>query len=141
MSARILLCLALIGCASKPTGDLTAEQMSEVVVREQPALAACYQAGLDRTPYTHEFQVQAALHIRPDGSVAKVELDQTGLSGLGACVERSIRSWHFPQAQAETHASLPIVFQPKVKKELPPNVQLPPGFKVVQDDPSLQDAP
>jgi hypothetical protein len=126
----------MLGCTPKPSGgDLSAEQMSVVVAREQPALASCYQAGLDRSPYEHEFRVQAVLQIRPDGSVANVDLDQTGLSGLGACVKKSIRGWQFPKAAAETRASLPIVFKPKIEKAKPGNFKLPPGFQVLDDEP------
>lgn len=134
----VMTALSAMSACNKPTGggDLSPEQMGQVVAREQPALAVCYQAGLDRTPYEHEFRVQAVLHIRPDGSVATVKLDQTGLSGLGACLEKSIRAWHFPTAQADTHASLPIVFQPTIKKELPPNIQLP-NAHILQADGKL----
>lgn len=108
-------------------------QLSEVVAREQPTLEACYQAGLDRTPYDHEFRIQAKLAIRRDGTVEKVELDQAGLQGLGPCLEQTIRTWRFPRAEDDTLASLPIVFRPKVEKVLPENLQLPPGFKVLPD--------
>jgi len=105
--------------------------MSEVVTREQPALEHCYQAGLDETPYDHEFQIQAVLRIAPDGRVTDVELDQTGIAGLGNCVKKALRSWQFPQAQVETRAKLPLVFHPKVEhiQKPPPHLQLP-GFQV-----------
>jgi hypothetical protein len=130
-----VLCMSLcdvIACRPPADGELSAEQMSAVVTQEQDKLQSCYQDGLDRTPYEHEFRLQAQLRIRPNGSVAEVELDQPGLSGLGSCIEQTIRGWQFPTAKNETRASLPLVFHPKVVKSLPPNVQLPPGFKVVQ---------
>lgn len=131
-----LACLIVIltgSAACKPKGgDLTTQQLSEVVGREQPSLAPCYQAGLDRTPYEHEFKVEAKLSIRPDGSVSQVELDQNGLQGMGPCLEKTILGWKFPQAKAETYASLPIVFRPKVVNTVPEGVKLPPGFQVLQ---------
>jgi hypothetical protein len=121
------------GCGGK-RGDLSVQQLSEVVAREQDSLTPCYQAGLDATPYEHEFRIQATLDIKPNGKVSKVQLDQTGLRGLGPCVEKAIRAWQFPTAKAETRASLPIIFRPKVVKTLPDGMQLPPGFKLLQDD-------
>jgi len=132
----LTLVLAAVGC--RPSGgDLSVEQLSEVVVREQPSLEACYQSGLDRTPYEHEFRIQAKLSIRPDGSVQKVELDQSGLQGLGPCLDKAIRAWRFPRAKAETLASLPIVFRPKVEKALPENLPLPEAFKMLSGDKRL----
>ena len=106
--------------------------MAAVVAREQDSLEPCYQAGLEATPYDHEFRIEAKLKIKPDGSVSKVELDQTGLRGVGPCVSKVILGWKFPTAKAETHAALPIIFRPKVVKTLPEGV-LPPGFQVLQD--------
>ena len=134
--ACVLLALSAAGCR-RSQKDLTVAQLSDVVAREQPTLEACYQAGLDRTPYDHEFRIQARLSIRRDGSVEKVELDQSGLQGLGPCLEQTIRTWRFPQAEDDTLASLPIVFRPKVEKVLPENLQLPPGFKLLPQDKSL----
>lgn len=128
-----LLAAALGACGPKPGEDLSTAQMTQVVEREQPTLQACYQAGLERTPYSHEFRIQAVLDIKPDGSVSKVSLDQNGLQNLGPCVEKAIRTWRFPEAKAPTRASLPIVFQPKVEKSLPENFKLPPGFQVLQE--------
>ena len=119
-------------CRPTAEHDLSVAQLTEVVAREQGSLDACYQAALDKSPYDHEFRIQTRLYIRKDGSVAKVGLDQTGLRGIGPCVEKTIRSWKFPPAQEETHASLPIIFRPKIEKTLPPDFKLPPGFSVVQ---------
>lgn len=126
------LAVAASGCR-KGGGDLSTQQLSNVVAREQPSLEPCYQAGLERTPYEHEFRIEAKLSIKPDGSVTKVELDQTGLQGMGPCIEQTIRGWRFPEAKAETHASLPLIFRPKVVESLPDNVQIPPGFKILND--------
>lgn len=134
-SILLLMAAALCatGCGSKG-GELSVQQLSEVVAREQDSLTPCYQAGLDATPYEHEFRIQAVLEIKPTGKVSKVELDQTGLRGLGPCVEKAIRTWQFPTAKAETRASLPIIFRPKVVKTLPDGTKLPPGFKLFQPD-------
>lgn len=131
-SIALLCAVAASGCR-KSGGDLSTQQLSEVVTREQPTLEPCYQAGLERTPYEHEFRIEAKLSINPDGTVSKVELDQNGLQGMGPCIDKTIRSWRFPEAKAATHASLPLIFRPKVVESLPDNVQIPPGFKILND--------
>ena len=132
-SLLLLIALALCaGCRPSRGHDLSTEQLTAVVAREQGSLDPCYQSALDKTPYDHEFQIQTTLHIRKDGSVANVTLDQAGLRGIGPCVEKAIRAWKFPPAEDETRARLPIIFRPKVERQLPPDLKLPPGFKVVQ---------
>jgi hypothetical protein len=128
-----VLALMSAGGCRKSGGDLTTQQLSEVVAREQPTLEPCYQAGLERTPYEHEFRIEAKLSVNPDGTVSNVELDQTGLQGMGPCIEKTIRGWRFPQAKAATHASLPLIFRPKVVQSLPDNIQIPPGFEILND--------
>jgi len=128
-----LALMLAVGACRKSGGDLTTHQLSEVVAREQPTLEPCYQAGLDNTPYEHEFRIEAKLSINPDGSVSNVELDQNGLQGMGPCIDKTIRGWRFPQAKAATHASLPLIFRPKVVDRLPDNVQIPPGFEILND--------
>ena len=137
MNARgatsLLAACALLGAAcQRPSGgDLSVEQLTAVVAREQDALEPCYQTALDKQPYDHEFRIEARLRIRPDGSVSKVGIDKEGLKGVGPCVEKAIRTWKFPPAREETRASLPIIFRPKVVKTLPDDLKLPPGFQVV----------
>jgi len=132
-AAYLFLLLLLWGACSRASGgDLSIDQLNEVVVREHHSLEHCYQTSLDNTPYEHEFRIQADLRIRPDGQVAELELDQAGLRGLGPCIEKTIRSWHFPPAKTETRARLPIVFQPKVLKAAPQN--LPKGFRVLTEE-------
>jgi hypothetical protein len=122
----------LSACRPASGHDLSVDQLTAVVAREQGSLDPCYQTALDKNPYHHEFQIQTTLHIRKDGSVAKVGLDQQGLQGIGPCIEAAIRAWKFPSAQAETHAKLPIIFRPKVVTSLPADLKLPPGFKVLE---------
>ena len=119
-------------CRRHSGGDLSIEQLSGVVAREQASLEPCYQNALDKRPYDHEFRIETRLRIRPDGSVSNVGIDQEGLPGVSPCVEQTIRTWKFPQAREETQASLPIIFRPKVVKTLPEDLKLPPGFQVMQ---------
>jgi hypothetical protein len=123
------LALCLSACHAAHGRDLSVAQLSDVVAREQPSLDHCYQDSLDQAPYEHEFRIEATLHIEPDGHVAKVQLDQAGLPGIGPCLQKEIKAWRFPSAPAPTDTKLPIIFRPKVVKDLP---KLPPGFQVLQ---------
>jgi hypothetical protein len=133
LGTGLAACAALLsGCQRPSGGDLSVEQLTAVVAREQASLDPCYQNALDKQPYDHEFRIETRLEIRRDGTVAKVGIDQEGLKGVGACVEKTIRTWKFPDAREETRANLPIIFRPKVVKTLPEDLHLPPGFKVLQ---------
>jgi hypothetical protein len=96
--------------------DIPASQLVRVVEANRESLKICYDAALERSPYKHEIKIQAAIHVEPSGKVAKVELDQEGLPGLGKCLREAIVRWSFPKAKDPTHTALPIILQPEVKK-------------------------
>jgi hypothetical protein len=120
MPAVVMVTLAGVGvmAACKPSAgaDLSVPQLHDVVAREQPTLTPCYQRALDQKPYKQDIQMQAIIHVRKTGHVAKVSVGDEGLPGMKACVEKAIMSWQFPEAAKDTHASLPIVFRPEPKK-------------------------
>lgn len=100
--------------------DLSTEQLSRVVEANRPALKVCYDAALDKFPSKQEMRFDAILHIAPDGRVTKVEMPEgAGLPGMQDCLRAEIMHWRFPQAQAETATSLPLVFKPEVVKTQP----------------------
>ena len=101
------------GC--KKGRDLTVEQLTAVVAAHQEALKPCYQSALDKSPDSNEFRLQATLHVAKSGSVEKVELERGPLPSVGSCVEKVVSKWKFPAAEADTYASLPIIFRPTVE--------------------------
>jgi hypothetical protein len=117
-------CLFIVlGCQSNKGKDLSVAQLTAVVGANQETLRPCYQAALDKQPDSQEFRIQATLHVSKDGSVEKVELERGGLPTVGPCVEKVVRTWKFPAAQADTYASMPIIFRPTVEPmfEVPRN--------------------
>lgn len=106
----------LVGCDGD-AGELPTDVLSRVVAENRPSLEPCYQAALDKNPYKHEVRIQAVIEIEASGRVAKVELDQTGLAGLGPCIKQTIASWSFPKAEKPTRAELPIIFKPEIVKQ------------------------
>ena len=107
----------LAACPAEEGRDLSTAELSRVVDAHRPTLEPCYQAALDRNPYKHEIRIQAVIHIEPSGKVGKVELDQGGLAGMGPCIQRTIESWPFPQAEVPTKTELPIIFKPEILKK------------------------
>jgi hypothetical protein len=110
----VLVSLALVPSCKKGK-DLTVEQLTAVIAGQQESLKPCYQAALDKQPDSNEFRIQATLHVAKDGSVQTVELERSPLPNVGPCVEKVVSKWKFPAAEADTYASLPIIFRPTVE--------------------------
>ena len=111
----VALAASMASCKN-PGKDLTVEQLTAVVAGHQETLKPCYQAALDKQPDSNEFRMQATLHVAKDGRVEKVELERGGpLPNVGSCVEKVVSKWKFPTAEADTYASLPIIFRPTVE--------------------------
>jgi hypothetical protein len=111
-----LLTSATSACKPSAGKDLSVPELHEVVAREQPTLTPCYQRALDQKAGKQDIRMQAIIHVRKNGQVAKVSVDDEGLPGMKACVEKAIMLWRFPEAAKDTHASLPIIFSPEVKQ-------------------------
>jgi hypothetical protein len=112
------VCLLLGACGR--SHDLSTEQLSRVVEANRPALKVCYDAALEKFPSKQEMHFDAILHIAPSGRVTSVEMPEgSGLPGMQDCLRAAIMQWRFPQAQAETATSLPLVFRPEVVKTQP----------------------
>lgn len=102
----------LVACGG---GDLSTEQLSAVVEKEQPTLKACYDEALAKHPLKDEVRMEAVLRITPGGKVASVELDPPPpLPGLSTCLNDAIGRWTFPSAEKTTSTSLPLIFRPEV---------------------------
>jgi hypothetical protein len=122
------LLLVSSACGSGGGRDLSVDQLAQVVAAEQPGLKHCYDAALEKHPYKREMRLEALIHIAPSGTVDSVELKGGGgLPGMAECLSAAIHRWQFPKAEAPTHASLPIVFQPEVVQQTGQ-----PGIEVLQ---------
>lgn len=128
----------LLGCQSNKGKDLSVAQLTTVVAANQETLRPCYQTALDKSPDSQEFRMQATVHVNKDGSVDSVDMEKGGLPNVGTCVEKVVRTWKFPPAQADTYASMPIIFRPTVESmfEAPRN-----PFENEENDPQKPQKP
>jgi hypothetical protein len=51
------------------------------------------------------------LTVGASGTVTQATTRGTGVGNLGACIERSVRRWRFPQSGDTSQASFPMVFR------------------------------
>ena len=109
----LVLLLSLLSHCQREVDDLDNAQLEAVIAEQRPSIQVCYQDALDREPYENEVRMQATLHVRNSGEVAQVQLGEGGLPGMRPCLEQAIMKWRFPEAGDDTHASLPIIFQPE----------------------------
>lgn len=109
-------CLLLLGafaCGKADPQDLSTQQLSMVINGRRPELQQCYEQALAKNPSRSEVRMHAAIHIKPDGQVYEVQVDDGGLPGMKECLEQAIGTWSFPTVPDETHASLPLIFRPE----------------------------
>jgi hypothetical protein len=104
-----------LGCQSNKGRDLSVAQLTAVVAANQDQLKPCYQSALDKQPDSQEFRIQATLHVNKSGSVEDVELERGGLPNVATCVDKVVRTWRFPAAEADTYASMPLIFRPTIE--------------------------
>jgi hypothetical protein len=95
--------VGMIGNAPPPTGGLTAEQIRRVVVAHQGALRACYESEVQRNPNL-KGGVTMTWSIEPGGTVtsASVAGSSLGNQRVEGCVQRQVKTWKFPTANAPT---------------------------------------
>lgn len=102
-------------CQSNKGRDLSVAQLTAVVAANQDQLKPCYQSALDKQPDSQEFRIQATLHVNKSGTVDDVELERGGLPNVATCVDKVVRTWKFPPAEADTYASMPLIFRPTIE--------------------------
>lgn len=95
--------VGMIGNAPPPTGGLTAEQIRRVVVAHQGALRACYESEVQRNPNL-KGGVTMSWNIEPGGTVTSASVVSSSLSNqrVEGCVQRQVKTWKFPVANAPT---------------------------------------
>jgi hypothetical protein len=93
-------------------GDLTAEQLSAVVMRGRKNLQRCYETALRGANSDETVRMDVDITVSPSGNVTSVRTTGRGLPGMEECITRTVKMWRFPTSSDGTQTRFPVVFQP-----------------------------
>jgi hypothetical protein len=97
---------------SQGTGQLTAEQLSGVVLNGRKNLQRCYETALRGANSTETVRLDVDIQVSPAGNVTSAHTSGKGLPGMDDCIVRTVRMWRFPMSADVTQTRFPVVFQP-----------------------------
>jgi hypothetical protein len=93
-------------------GQLTAEQLSGVVLNGRKNLQRCYETALRGASSQETVRLDVEIQVSPNGNVTKVQANGKGLPGMDDCITRTVKMWRFPKSGEVTETRFPVVFQP-----------------------------
>jgi hypothetical protein len=93
-------------------GQLTAEQLSGVVLNGRKNLQRCYETALRGASSTETVRLDVDIQVSPNGNVTSVKTSGKGLPGMEDCISRTVKMWRFPKSGDVTQTRFPVVFQP-----------------------------
>jgi hypothetical protein len=93
-------------------GQLTAEQLSSVVLRGRKNLQRCYETALRGSQSSDTVRLDVEIEVSPNGNVTVVKANGKALPGMDDCITRTVRMWRFPSSSEATNTRFPVVFQP-----------------------------
>jgi predicted Zn finger-like uncharacterized protein len=95
-------------------GQVDAAALNAVVSRNRPALRRCYEIAIRGMGDPPSIRVNVRVTIGGSGGVTNVAATANGetLSGLGNCVESTVRRWRFPASGETMVTEFPVVFAP-----------------------------
>lgn len=94
------------------SGQLTAEQLSGVVLNGRKNLQRCYETALRGQSSSETVRLDVEIHVSPNGNVTSVHASGKGLPGMDECITRTVKMWRFPKSGEVTQTRFPVVFQP-----------------------------
>jgi predicted Zn finger-like uncharacterized protein len=99
------------GAAHHSTAELTADQIRDVVHREQRALTTCWETALRQAGHADgDVRYDIDVTIGTSGRVTVVHARGPAMGQLQDCLERTVRRWVFPPSGADTQTAFPMVF-------------------------------
>lgn len=90
-----------------PAGELpetlTPEDIQQVVVANQPAVASCIRRHKEAIPGLSGGKFVVRWFVQPSGSTQQIAMETQALKGtaLGACIEELVRGWKFPKHRTQ----------------------------------------
>jgi hypothetical protein len=100
------------GSGAPGSGQLTAEQLSAVVLTGRKNLQRCYETALRGSNSQDTVRLDVDIEVSPNGNVTSVHTKGKGLSGMEECITRTVKMWRFPKSGESTQTRFPVVFQP-----------------------------
>jgi len=97
---------------SQGQGQLTAEQLSAVVLNGRKNLQRCYETALRGASSQETVRLDVEIQVSPNGNVTSVHANGKGLPGMDDCITRTVKMWRFPKSGDVTETRFPVVFQP-----------------------------
>jgi hypothetical protein len=95
-----------------PSGGLTADQLSKVVMQGRKNLQRCYETALRGSGSDETIRLDVEITVSPAGNVTAVKTGGSELPGMKDCVQRTVKMWRFPSSGDSTQTKFPLVFQP-----------------------------
>lgn len=92
------------------SGDLSADQIRNVVSRGQRELQRCWELEIRGMRDVQTTRMDVDITIGASGTVTRASARGVGIGNLSECIERNVRRWHFPPSGDETQTSFPVVF-------------------------------
>jgi hypothetical protein len=92
--------------------QLTAAQLSAVVLNGRKNLQRCYETALRGANSNETVRLDVDIQVSPAGNVTSVHTSGKGLPGMDDCLTRTVRMWRFPMSGETTQTRFPVVFQP-----------------------------
>jgi hypothetical protein len=100
------------GSGAPGAGQLTAEQLSAVVLNGRKNLQRCYETALRGSNSQDTVRLDVDIQVSPNGNVTSVHTTGKGLTGMEECITRTVKMWRFPKSGEVTQTRFPVVFQP-----------------------------
>jgi GYF domain 2 len=94
------------------TGQLTAQQLKDVVKRGSKNLQRCYEVALRGAQSDETVRMDVDIDVSPNGNVTSVRISGKGLPGMEECITRTVKMWRFPSSGESTQTRFPVLFQP-----------------------------
>jgi hypothetical protein len=94
------------------TGQLTAQQLSSVVLKGRKNLQRCYETALRGSNSSDTVRLDVEIEVSPSGNVTVVKANGKALPGMDDCITRTVKMWRFPTSGEVTQTRFPVVFQP-----------------------------
>ena len=94
---------------------LSSEEIRSTIGKNRNTIVRCYEREMrGRGTGGTDLRVVVRLTVRPSGLVSKVTVSPANIrgTGLGKCIEGSVRRWRFPVASADSTVEAPFLLTP-----------------------------